>query len=123
AQQVRKYQELTGLLHRAGVTLLCGTDAAEPYCPPGFALHQELELMVESGLSPAAALRAATLNNAKALKQSDRLGTIESGKLADLVTLDADPTADIRNTRKIAMVLRGGIVCDSKALLKLVPLR
>src|SRR5262245_45183433 len=46
AQQFRKYQELTGLLHRAGVTLLCGTDAPEPYCPPGFALHQELELMV-----------------------------------------------------------------------------
>jgi hypothetical protein len=122
-QQFRKYQELTGLLHRAGVPLLCGTDAPEPYCPPGFALHQELELLVESGLSPAAALRAATLNNAKALKQAERLGTVEPGKLADLLILDADPTADIRNTRKIAIVIRGGIVCDPKAVLKFVPTR
>src|SRR5262249_6100496 len=67
--ELRKYRELAGLLHRAGVPLLCGTDAPEPYCPPGLSLHQELELLVESGLSPSAALQAATLNVARALKQ------------------------------------------------------
>jgi len=69
-QEFQKYQELTGVLHRAGVPMLAGTDAPEPYCPPGFALHQELELLVEAGLSPAAALQAATINNARALQQA-----------------------------------------------------
>src|SRR5262249_50154314 len=60
-----KYQELTGRLYRAGVPLLAGTDTPEPFVPPGFALHQELELLVESGLPPAEALRCATLHNAQ----------------------------------------------------------
>jgi hypothetical protein len=122
-QEFRKYQELTGALFRAGVPLLAGTDAPEPYCPPGLALHQELELLVESGLPPAAVLQAATINNARALRQDGQLGSVEPGKLADLLILDADPTADIRNTRKIAHVIRGGIVCDPQTLRKLVPTR
>jgi hypothetical protein len=122
-QEFQKYKELTGLLHRAGVTLLAGTDSPEPYCPPGFALHQELELLVDSGLSPAAALQAATITTARVLKQSDNLGSIAPGKLADLVILAADPTADIRNTRKIERVIRGGRVCDPQALLRAVPKR
>lgn len=117
----QKYQELTGILFRAGVPLLAGTDAPEPYCPPGFVLHQELELLVESGLSPAAALRAATINNARALKQADQLGSIEAGKLADLVILEANPLTDIRNTRKIDRVIHGGLVCDPRVLTKAVP--
>lgn len=121
--EFRKYQELTGILHRAGVPLLAGTDAPEPFCPPGLSLHLELELLVESGLSPAAALRAATINNARALKQADNLGSIEPGKLADLVTLAADPTADIRNTGRIERVIRGGLVCDPKILRGAVPSR
>jgi hypothetical protein len=120
-QEFQKYKDLTDILHRAGVTLLAGTDSPEPYCPPGFALHQELELLVESGLTPAAALRAATINNARSLKQAENLGSIATGKLADLVILLADPTADIRNTRKIAQVIRGGRVCDPRALLKAMP--
>jgi imidazolonepropionase-like amidohydrolase len=121
--EFQKYQELTGLLYRAGVPLLAGTDSPEPYCPPGFALHQELELLVEAGLSPAAALQAATINNARALKQSHLLGSVEPGKLADLLILDADPTADIRNTRRIVSVVRDGAVHDPKTLLKAVPAR
>jgi hypothetical protein len=111
-REFRKYQELTGILFRAGVPLLAGTDTPEPYCPPGFALHQELELLVRSGLTPAAALQAATINNARALKQERHLGSIAAGKLADLVILQADPTSDIRNTRKIERIIRGGHVCD-----------
>lgn len=70
-QEFAKYQELTGLLHAANVPVLAGTDAPEPYCPPGYCLHQEMELRVGSGLKPADVLRAATLNNARALKQQD----------------------------------------------------
>ena len=75
----------------------------------------------ESGLSPAAALQASTINNARSLKQEDKLGSIAPSKLADLVILTADPTADIRNTRKIDRVIRGGRVCDPQVLLKAVP--
>ena len=113
-----KQQELTGRLFRAGVELLVGTDTPVQFCPPGFALHQELELLVESGVPPAAALTAATRNNARSLAQSDQLGSIAPGKFADLVILDADPLADIRNTRKIFRVIRSGVVVDPAALLR-----
>ncbi len=116
-----KYRELTGLLHRAGIPILAGTDSPEPYVPPGASLHQELEMLVESGLSPADALRSATIVNARALKQQDRLGSIEPGKLADLVVLGADPLASIRNTRSIRMVVRGGRVLDPARVHSAVP--
>ena len=115
-RQFAKLQELTGRLYRAGVELLVGTDTPVQFCPPGAAMHQELELLVQSGLTPAAALTAATRNNARALNQSDQLGSIEPGKLADVVILDADPLADITNTRKIFRVIRSGLVCDPAAL-------
>lgn len=120
-KQLAKLQELTGVLYRAGVPLLVGTDAPVNFCPPGFALHQELELLVGAGLPPAAALTAATRNNARALDQWSQLGSIEPGKFADLVILDANPLADIRNTRRISRVIRGGIVCDPTKLFDLVP--
>jgi len=116
-----KFQELTGKLSRAGVPLLVGTDAPEPQVPPGFALHQELEMLVESGLSPAAALTAATLNNARALRQDEVLGSIEPGKLADLLLLTANPLQDIRHTRAIKLVVRDGIPSEPKTLLARVP--
>ncbi len=117
----RKQQELTERLFRAGVSLLAGTDAPVAFCPPGFAIHQELALLVEAGVTPASALQMATLNNARALQQEHSLGSIEAGKLADLVILDADPVAEIRNSRKIHSIIRGGKVCDRQALLRLVP--
>lgn len=120
-REFAKFQELTGKLHRAGVPLLVGTDSPEPQVTPGFSLHQELEMLVESGLSPAAALQAATLNNAAALRQETHLGSISPGKLADLVLLTANPLEDIRNTRRIDVVIRGGIVAKPAELLKLVP--
>jgi len=112
-----KCKNTTGKLYRAGVTILAGTDSPEPYCPPGFALHDELVLLVESGLSPAAALKCATMNNARALKQSKNLGSIEVGKIADMVILNANPLSDIRNTRTIDRVIHRGIVCDPKSVL------
>jgi imidazolonepropionase-like amidohydrolase len=116
-----KYRELTGILQWAGVRLLAGTDAPEPFVPPGLSLHQELELLVESGLSPAEALRCATLHNASALGLADRLGTVERGKLADLVLLDANPLDSIAHTRAFAKVFRGGLVLDPRDLRRAVP--
>ena len=120
-EEFEMYKELTGMLYCGGVTLLAGTDTGTQYTPPGFGLHQELELLVKSGLPPSAALQAATINNARALKQTENLGSVEVGRLADLVILNADPLDDIRNTRTIHKVIRGGIVCNPKTVLKAVP--
>lgn len=92
----------------AGVPVLAGTDAGDPYGVPGFALHDELAELVAAGLSPMAALQSATREAAVFLGLQDRLGTIAVGRLADLVLLDADPLADIRNTRRIAAVVAQG---------------
>ena len=120
-REFAKFQELTGKMYRAGVPLLVGTDSPEPQVPPGFSLHQELEMLVESGLSPAAALRAATLTNATVLGEKEQLGSISSGKWADIVLLSANPLNDIRNTRRIELVIRGGNVCRPADLLIRVP--
>jgi hypothetical protein len=117
-REFAKYLELTGKLYAAGVPLLAGSDAPEPQVTPGFSLHQELELLVEAGLPPAAALKAATLNNALALRQQDHLGSIAAGKFADILLLAGNPLDDIRNTRKIEVVLRGGRVCKPAEILK-----
>ncbi len=120
-REFAKFEELTAKLYRAGVPLLVGTDAPEPQVTPGFSLHQELEMFVEAGIPPAAALRAATLHNAMALRQEQRLGSIAPGKLADVVLLTANPLDDIRHTRKIELVVRGGLIAKPAELLKLVP--
>jgi hypothetical protein len=96
------------LLKEAGVLLLAGTDVGVPLQVPGISLHVELERLVEAGLTPLEALQTATLNPARVLDMTDSLGTVEAGKLADLVLLDADPLADIRNTQKIRAVVANG---------------
>ena len=107
-------------LRDAGVKLLAGTDMPQAFVYPGFSLHQELELLVKSGLSPAEALRAATYNPAEYLGALDSLGTVASGKLADLVLLDANPLTDIRNTRRISTVIANGRVFDPSARAQLL---
>ena len=98
----------TAEMQRAGVHLLAGTDTPLPYVFPGFSLHDELSLLVHAGLSPMQALRTATYEPAAYLKALDSLGTIEQGKVADLVLLDADPLLDIGNTRRVAAVILNG---------------
>ena len=104
----RKYLAAVGAMRRAGVEFLAGTDTPSPYCFPGFSLHDELALLVEAGLTPMEALQAATSNPARFAGLLDSLGTVEQGKVADLVLLDADPLRDIRHTRKIHAVVVGG---------------
>src|SRR5262249_7204010 len=82
-----------GAIQRAGVEILAGTDTPNPYCFPGFSLHDELALLVKAGLTPMEVLQVATRNAAKFLGLLDSLGTIEQGKIADLVLLDANPLA------------------------------
>jgi imidazolonepropionase-like amidohydrolase len=104
----QKEMEIVRAMHRAGVRFLAGADAPNPYSVPGFGLHDELALLVRAGFTPLEALQTATRNPAEFLGQLDSLGTIERGKIADLVLLEADPLADINNTRKIAAVVLAG---------------
>lgn len=106
---VEKELEVVKAMHKASIPFLAGTDTPPGvYVFPGFSLHQELQRFVAAGFTPLEALQTATLNPAKFLGMSDRLGTIEKGKLADLVLLDANPLEDIRNTQKIAGVVVNG---------------
>lgn len=106
---------LVGILHQAGVALMTGTDAPGFNAFPGFSLHDELALFVDGGLTPLEALRTATVEPARYLGATDSLGTVEPGKLADLVLLDGNPLADIHNTRRIAAVIANGRLIDAKA--------
>lgn len=112
--RLRELRLVTGLLNRAGVKLLTGTDLSF-FAVPGFSLHDELALLVESGLSAVDALRAATVN-AAALFPSEASGSIAPGKKADLVLLDASPLVDIRNTTHINTVVLRGKVLNRRSL-------
>jgi imidazolonepropionase-like amidohydrolase len=93
----------------AGVQLLAGTDAGSVLVYPGFSLHEELRLLVhDAGLSPKLALRAATAAPARFFGMEETLGAIEPLHIADIVLLDADPLANIRNTRRVFAVIQGG---------------
>ncbi|MFC9846459.1 amidohydrolase family protein [Streptomyces sp. NPDC060223] len=93
------------------VPILAGTDTGTPYSVPGFALHDELELLVGAGATPQQALRAATVEPARFFGLGEVLGSVEPGRIADLVVLDADPLDDIRNTRRIhSVVTRGRLI-------------
>jgi imidazolonepropionase-like amidohydrolase len=107
-------------MHKAGVPMLAGSDCSNPYVFPGFSLHDELALLVEAGLSPADALRAATVNPAKFFGEEATAGAIAAGKRADLVLLDADPLADIRHTQKIRGVVANGRYLSHEEIQKLL---
>ncbi len=113
---LKKLVELVGMMHRAGVPFLAGTDVGNPYCFPGFSMHDELALLVQAGLSPMEALQTATRNPANYLGNEKELGTVEEGKIADLVLLEANPLEDIRNTAKINSVVLNGRLLGRKAL-------
>ncbi len=107
-------------LRDAGVKLLAGTDMPQTFMYPGFSLHDELGLFVESGMTPLEALQAATINPAEALGMQGALGSIEEGKVADLVLLDGNPLEDIANTRRISAVVANGRIFDRTALNQLL---
>ena len=116
----QKQLEIVGAMRKAGVPILAGTDTGNPFCFPGFSLHEELALLVIAGLTPVEALRSATLDAANFLGLEKSLGTIEEGKIADLVLLNANPLEDIRNTQRIDAVISNGRLFDRKALDKML---
>ncbi len=102
-------KKMVGLIHRAGGRIVVGSHSSVPHAPRGYAYHRELEMLVESGLTPMEALVAATRTGAEFLWRENDLGTLEPGKLADVVILDADPLANISNCRKVSRVFVGGV--------------
>jgi imidazolonepropionase-like amidohydrolase len=98
------------LLHEAGVVMVVGSDAPGPGITFGVTFHEELRNLVEVGLTPAEAIAAATSVAAEFLGVADRLGTIEPGKLADIIAVGGDPLADIRDASDIYMVIADGQV-------------
>ena len=104
--------QAAGRAHRLGVPVAVGTDAGNPVIFHGLAAHRELELLVRAGLTTMQALTAATSVAATKVGAQARLGTIEPGKEADLVALDADPLANIANTRRIGLVVKRGTLYE-----------
>jgi Amidohydrolase family len=102
------FLRIVSIFHQAGVKFLAGTDSPEPNCLPGFSIHDELSLYVDAGLPSLEALRTATWNPAEFFGLTKESGSVEAGKVADLLLLDANPLADIHNTRKIAGVITDG---------------
>jgi hypothetical protein len=111
---MRRGEEAVGTLHEAEIRIGAGTDAP---ALPG-AIHLELEELVASGLSPLEAIAAATGNAARILGAEEEIGTIEEGKRADLILLDADPLDEIRNTREIWKIVKGGRVVNRTGILE-----
>src|SRR6266403_437611 len=106
---VEKELEVVGMLHKTGVPFLAGTDTpAGVHIFPGYSLHEELQRFVAAGFTPLEALQTATINPARFFEMEDQMGTVEKGKLADLVLLSANPLEDIANTQKTAAVIANG---------------
>jgi imidazolonepropionase-like amidohydrolase len=109
--------DLVRRMHDAGVGFLAGTDVSNwNFTVPGASLHSELQWFTEAGLTPLEALQTATLNPAKYLGIENSSGTVEVGKRADLLVLDADPTERIANARRISAVVLSGRLVDRNEL-------
>jgi len=115
---LRELRSVTAMMQRSNVTLITGTDTSFIH-PPGFTLHDELSLLVDAGLTPAETLKAATVNSAQLFPRQNA-GAIAPELRADIVLLDANPLADIRNTRRIRGVVLRGRYFDRQALDRLL---
>ncbi len=111
--------KMIGGLHQAGVPVVAGTDVGVP----GHTLHRELELYVKAGLTPLEAIQAATITPARVMKLENEVGTIEAGKRADLIVLDADPSTNISNIRKVSFAMTQGRLFDCAKLWQSVGFR
>jgi len=101
--------KFVGLCHQAGAKVVVGSHTSAPHAEMGRAYQRELELLVEAGLSPLKAITAGTLHNAQFFGADDRLGTIEPGKLADLILIDGDPSRDISAMKNVRHVMLNGL--------------
>ena len=108
--------KITGALHRAGVPIVAGTDVGVP----GHTLYRELELYVKAGMTPLEAIQSATITPARVMKLDNEVGTIEAGRRADLIVLDANPVENISNIRKVRLVMTQGRLFDCGKLWEFV---
>jgi imidazolonepropionase-like amidohydrolase len=108
----KKYLAILGALHRAGIPIIAGTDQTIP----GHSMHREIELYVKAGFTPMEAIQAATIVPARAMGLDKDSGSLEAGKRADLIVIDGDPLADIRNTRNVLAVIANGKLFDPSVL-------
>lgn len=106
--ELERQIEFVGVAHREGVRLAAGTDVPNPFLVPGLSIHQELALLVQAGLTPIEAIRAATSVPAELLGMGHEIGSVEKTKRADLVVLDNDPTTNIGASREISAVMKDG---------------
>ena len=105
----KQMETFVGLANKAGAKIVVGSHSDVPHAKRGWAYQRELELLVESGLTPMQALVAGTLENARYFHSADRLGSVEAGKLADLVLVEGDPSKDISKMRHIKRVMLNGV--------------
>jgi imidazolonepropionase-like amidohydrolase len=105
----RNMIKFAGQLKNGGATLVVGSHTWVPYAEPGFAYMREMELLRQAGLTPMEILQAATINNARFLRIDERLGSIEEGKIADMIVVDGDPLSDISAMRKVKRVMLNGV--------------
>lgn len=115
-QAIRKQFQFVRKVHDAGGLIVAGTDPVSPRLVPGYALHRELQNLVDAGLTPLQAIRAGTLNAAIALRRERDLGTVAAGKLADLVVVGGDAENDLRALSKIEIVFQDGVRHDPDSL-------
>jgi imidazolonepropionase-like amidohydrolase len=105
----QRMEEFVGLARKAGAKIVVGSHSDVPHAKRGWAYQRELELLVESGLSPLEAIVAGTMENARYFHIADRLGSVEKGKLADLILVEGDPSTNISDMRRIKRVMLNGI--------------
>jgi imidazolonepropionase-like amidohydrolase len=116
AQYYEFMKKLTLSFHNAGILMTVGTDATAACTVPGVSFHDEMDELIGAGLSTADVLRMATLEGAKAMRMDAQIGTIDVGKTADLVVLDANPLENIDNTRRVSGVMTHGVWLSKAAL-------
>ncbi len=104
-----KVEQLTRLLHQAGIRISIGTDMGNPWVIPGVSFHQEMQLLADAGIDNYAILKMATSNGAESIYQHDHKGTLAPGKSASFVVLDKNPVADIKHSLSIHAVVKSGI--------------
>ena len=102
-------EAFVGLANKAGAKIVVGSHSDVPHAKRGWAYQREFELLVESGLTPMQALVAGTMENARYFRISDRLGSVEAGKLADLVLVEGDPSKNISDMRRVKRVMLNGV--------------
>lgn len=112
-------QQFVSKLDAAGGQIVAGTDTPTPGVVPGFSMHRELELLVQAGLTPLDAVQAATKTAAEFLGKGHELGTIEAGKLADVIIVEGQPHLRISDTRQVRTVFKNGVSLDTSEILKL----